>query len=219
MHTAIKWFAHNPVAANLLMVLLLLSGTYGALSTNQEEFPSFDIKVVNVTVPYLGAAPVEVEKSVCVRVEEAIEGLDGIDKVRSLATEGMCNITSELMQDASEISVLNEIKSRVDGINTFPVETEKPIVSKVALTRRVVQIAVSGNTDERTLKEIATKLRDRIAAVEGISQVNVGYIRPYEISIEVSENVLRRYGITLNQNQSGNSQQFFGHARRYHPNR
>ncbi|NCF34748.1 MAG: AcrB/AcrD/AcrF family protein, partial [Proteobacteria bacterium] len=199
MHTAIKWFAHNPVAANLLMVLLLLSGTYGALSTNQEEFPSFDIKVVNVTVPYLGAAPVEVEKSVCVRVEEAIEGLDGIDKVRSLATEGMCNITSELMQDASEISVLNEIKSRVDGINTFPVETEKPIVSKVALTRRVVQIAVSGNTDERTLKEIATKLRDRIAAVEGISQVNVGYIRPYEISIEVSENVLRRYGITLNQ--------------------
>ncbi len=199
MHTAIRWFAHNPVAANLLMILLLLGGTYGALTTNQEEFPNFDIKVVNVRVPYLGAAPIEVERSVCVRVEEAIEGLEGIDKIRSIATEGMCNVTAELLPNAAEVSVLNEIKSRVDGINSFPVETEKPIVSKLALTRRVVQIAVSGNTDERTLKEIARELRDEIAALDGISQVSVDYIRPYEISVEVSERELRRYGITLNQ--------------------
>ncbi len=199
MHTAIRWFAHNPVASNLLMVLLLLGGTFGAITTNQEEFPSFDIKVVNVQVPYLGAAPVEVERAVCVRVEEAIEGVEGIDKIRSTATEGMCNVTSELFDDADDIAVLNEIKSRVDAINSFPVETEKPVVSKMAITRRVVQIAVSGNTDERTLKEIGRELRDDIAAIEGISQVAVDYIRPYEISIEVSERELRRYGMTLEQ--------------------
>ena len=98
MHTAIRWFANNSVAANLLMILLLLGGTYGALSTNQEEFPNFDVRVVTVQVPYLGAAPVEVEKSVCVRVEEAIEGLEGIERLRSTATEGMCNVTAELFE-------------------------------------------------------------------------------------------------------------------------
>ena len=199
MHTAIRWFANNPVAANLLMILLLLGGLFGAITTNQEEFPSFDVKVVNVRVPYLGAAPVEVEKSVCIRVEEAIEGLEGIDKLRSTATEGMCNVTAELFDDADQTQVLNEIKSRVDGINSFPVETEKPIVSKLALTRRVIQIAVSGDTDEKTLKEIGRDLRDDIAAIDGISQVAVDYIRPYEISVEVSERELRRYGITLDQ--------------------
>ena len=199
MHTAIHWFAHNPVAANLLMVLLLLGGAFGAITTNQEEFPNFDVKVVNIQVPYLGAAPIEVERSVCIRVEESIEGLEGIEKIRSVATEGMCNVVAELLVDANEISVLNEIKSRVDGINSFPTETEKPIVSKLALTRRVVQVAVSGDTDERTLKEIARELRDDIAAVKGISQVAVEYIRPYEISVEVAERELRRYGITLNQ--------------------
>ena len=199
MHTAIRWFANNSVAANLLMILLLLGGTYGALSTNQEEFPNFDIRVVTVQVPYLGAAPIEVEKAVCVRVEESIEGLEGIDKLRSTATEGMCNVTAELFDDADATSVLNEVKSRVDGINSFPVETEKPIVSKLTIARRVVQIAVSGHADERTIKEIARELRDEIATLEGISQVGVDYIRPYEISIEVSELELRRYGITLDQ--------------------
>ena len=129
MYTAIRWFAHNPVASNLLMILLLLGGAFGAITTNQEEFPNFDIKVVNVRVVYLGAAPVEVERSVCIRVEEAIEGLEGIDKLRSTATEGICNVTAELLSEADEVGVLNEIKSRVDGINSFPADTEKPIVS------------------------------------------------------------------------------------------
>lgn len=199
MHTPIRWFANNSVAANLLMILLLLGGIYGALSTNQEEFPNFDVKVVSISVPYLGAAPVEVERSVCVRVEEAIEGLEGIDKIRSTATEGMCSVTVELFDRADATAVLNEVKSRVDGINSFPVETEKPIVSKMSLTRRVVQVAVSGHVDERTIKEIARELRDEIVALDGISQVAVNFIRPYEISIEVSELELRRYGLTLEQ--------------------
>jgi multidrug efflux pump subunit AcrB len=199
MYTAIRWFANNPVAANLLMILLLLGGAFGAITTNQEEFPNFDVKVVQIQVPYLGAAPVEVERAVCVRVEESIEGLEGIDKLRSIATEGVCSVVAELSDDANDIEVLNEIKSRVDGIISFPAETEKPIVSKMSFTRRVVQIAVSGHTDERTLKEVARELRDDIAALENVSQTSVDYIRPYEISIEVSELELRRYGITLDQ--------------------
>ncbi len=119
--------------------------------------------------------------------------------MHSTATEGFCNVSAELFTNANQVTVLNEIKSRVDGINSFPTETEKPIVSKVAIVRRVLQIAMSGHAEERTLKELARQLRDDIADIDGISQVQVSYIRPYEISIEVSEQALRRFGITLEQ--------------------
>lgn len=199
MHTAIAWFTRNPVAANLLMVLLVVGGFLGAFLVNQEEFPNIDVKAVSISVPYLGAAPEEVERAVCVRIEEAIEGLEGIEKIRSSATEGVCSVFAELYMDADDVTALNEIKSRVDGINSFPAETERPIVSKITLARRVIQIALYGDADERTLKELARNMRDDIAAIDGISQVGVGYIRPYEISLEVSEATLRRYGLTLAQ--------------------
>ena len=198
MLTAIRWFANNSVAANLLMIMLLVGGALSLAVTNQEEFPMFDIPVVRVGVPYLGAAPVEVEKGVCVRIEEAIEGVEGIDRTGGAAVEGYCNIMAEIAQGADQTVVLGEIKSRVDGINSFPVETEKPIVSKIARARLAIQIALSGNTDERTLKELARELRDDLARVRGISTVSVGYTRPYEISIEVSEQTLQEYGLTLN---------------------
>ena len=199
MHTAISWFVKNPVAANLMMVFLLVCGLLGGLLVNQEEFPNIDVRAVSINVPYLGAAPEEVEKAVCVRVEEAIDGLEGIDRIQSTATEGMCSVFAELFVDADDTVALNEIKSRVDGIISFPAETERPIVSKVSLTRRVVQIALFGNADERTLKELARNMREDIAAIDSISQVSVGYTRPYEIAVEVSESALRRYGITLDQ--------------------
>ncbi len=199
MRTAIRWFVHNPVAANLLMAMLVIGGLAGAAITNQEEFPNLEVKIINISVPYLGAAPIEVEKAVCVRIEEAIEGIEGIERINANATEGLCSVIAELYQDADEITALNEVKSRVDGINSFPIETEKPIVSKVALSRRVVQVAIFGNSTETTLKELARDLRDEIAREDGISQVRVEYVRPYEISIEVSETDLRRYGISLEQ--------------------
>ena len=199
MYTAIAWFVRNPVAANLMMIMLIVCGFLGAFIVNQEEFPNIDVKAVNVSVAYLGAAPEEVEKSVCVRVEESIKGLEGIDKLQSSATEGQCSVFAELVSDTDETVALNEIKSRVDGIIGFPVEAERPIVSKVTLARRVIQIALSGNVDERTLKELATGMREDIARIDSISQVNVAYIRPYEISIEVPERQLRRFDITLEQ--------------------
>ena len=129
MFTAIRWFANNSVAANLLMIMLLVGGGLSLIVTNQEEFPMFEIPVVRVGVPYLGAAPVEVEKSVCIRIEEAIEGVEGIDRTGGAAVEGYCNIMAEIAQGADQTVVVGEIKSRVDSIDSFPVETEKPIVS------------------------------------------------------------------------------------------
>ena len=199
MHTAIAWFTRNPVAANLLMSLLCISGIMSLFVVNQEEFPNIDPQVVSITVPYLGAAPAEAEQGVCIRIEEAIDGVEGIDRMHSSASEGACNVMVELETDADPVVALNEIKSFVDGINSFPVETEKPIISKLSLNRQVVQVAVSGDTTERALKEVGQRLRDGIAALDGVSQVSLKYVRPYEISIEVSEQALRRHGITLDQ--------------------
>ena len=199
MHTAIAWFVRNPVAANLLMWVLCVGGTLSVLTVNQEEFPSFQIPVVSVVVPYLGAAPEEVEEGVCTRIEEAIEGVEGIDKMHSMSSEGTCSVNVQLDIDANHVVALNEIKGRVDGINSFPVETEKPIVSMLAIQRNVLHVALSGDADERILKEVAQGLRDDMVAIDGVSQVGVKYIRPYEISIEVSEYALRRHGLTLDQ--------------------
>ena len=197
MYTAIRWFAGHPVASNLLMVMLIASGYIGALISTQEEFPMFDIPMVQIGVPYLGAAPVEVEKGVCIRIEEAIEGVEGIDRTMGGAAEGWCQIMAEVSQYVDKTVVLSEIKNRVDGINTLPVETEKPIISSVTKARPAVKIALSGDTDERTLKELARSLRDELARVRGISMVGVDYVRPYEISIEVSEATLQEYNLTL----------------------
>ena len=199
MYTAISWFTRNPVAANLLMFVLLIGGCLALFNVHQEEFPSMDVRVVNVTVPYLGAAPEEVEEGVCIRVEEALEGTEGIEKLLSAAREGSCSVQAMLYEDANQTEALNEIKSQVDGINTFPLETEKPIVSKLTITSDVLQIAVYGDTDERTLKELGKELRDELSMIDGISKIALNYVRPYEISIEISEDTLRRYGITLEQ--------------------
>ena len=199
MHTAIAWFVRNPVAANLFMAILCVGGLLSILTVNQEEFPSFDIPIVTITVPYLGAAPEEVEQGVCIRVEEAIESVAGIDKIHSIASEGACLVNAELDIDTDDVVALNEIKGRVDAINSFPVETEKPTTSMMVLHRNVLYAALSGETDERILKEVAQELRDELTMIDGVSQVTVAYIRPYEISIEVPEYTLRRHGLTLEQ--------------------
>ncbi|MEM9744345.1 MAG: efflux RND transporter permease subunit [Pseudomonadota bacterium] len=197
MQTAIRWFVHNPVAANLLMILLIVTGLVGAFSVKQEEFPPIDTRAVSISVPYLGAAPLEVEKAVCVRIEEAIEGVEGIEKIRTNALEGSCRVFVEFEYNANQVVALNEIKSLVDGINSFPTETERPIVGKVSIIQRVMQIALFGNAEEKVLKELGRDVRDEILSLSGVSQVTLGYVRPYELAIEVPEIALRRYGLTL----------------------
>ncbi|MFT7245137.1 MAG: multidrug efflux pump subunit AcrB [Candidatus Azotimanducaceae bacterium] len=197
MERVIAWFVDNPVAANLMMFIFLVGGAISLVTMHREEFPSIEPGVVSVTVPYLGAAPEEVEQAVCIRIEESVEGVQGIDRMQSFANEGACTVILELESDADDGKVMNEIKSRVDGISTFPRETEKPIISALSFNGQTILVALSGETDEATLKQNADQIRDDISALDGISQVAVNYSRPYEISIEVSENTLRQYNLTL----------------------
>lgn len=194
----ISWFARNDVAANLLMILLIIGGLYGAFTIKKQIFPQFEVNVVNIRVPYLGAAPQEVEQGVVLKIEEAIKDLDGIKKLSSTAVEGMATITLEVDDDYAVQDLLDEVKVQVDAIPTLPANTEKPIVYRIKPQQQVLWISAYGDADERTLKEFAKDLRDELANLDGVSNVNVVGARNYEISIEISEQQLQKYNLTFN---------------------
>jgi multidrug efflux pump subunit AcrB len=195
----IEWFARNHVAANLLLLLMIVGGVAALPKIQQKIFPDIDVNMITVGVAHLGAAPDEVEEGVCVRIEEEIQGVDGIERIMSDASEGWCGVTAELLSGSPVDRVLSEIKNAVDSITTFPVDTEKPIVSSVQPRRNALQIAVFGDVAERTLKVYGERMRDEISTLPGVTQVELSGARNYEISIEVSEETLRRHGLTLDQ--------------------
>ncbi len=199
MTRIIGWFVSNPVAANLLMMILIVGGLMSIFQLRQEEMPPIQLDMVSVSVPYLGAAPEEVENGVNLRIEEAMEGIQGIYRMTSIAREGNGSVLLELETDANRIQTANEIKSQIDAISTFPVETERPVVSLLTTLNDGLEIVISGDADERTLKELGLEMREEIAAIEGISNVELAYVRPDEVSIEVSERTLRRMGLTFDQ--------------------
>jgi multidrug efflux pump subunit AcrB len=193
----IAWFAENHVAANLLMVLIVVAGLASLSAIQQKSFPDIDIEVIQIGVTYLGAAPEEVEQGVCIRIEEEIQGIDGIERITSTATEGACGVSAELVAGTPVDRALTEIKNAVDSITTFPVDTERPIVSHLSIRRNAMQIALSGEAPEETLKILGERVRDEISALPGVTQVDLSATRNYEISIEVPEESLRRHGLTF----------------------
>ncbi len=199
MKRAIAWFAENSVAANLLMLILVVGGLAALPSIQQKTFPDIDVDIIQVGVTYLGAAPEEVEEGVCVRIEEEIQGVEGIERISSSAAEGACGVTAELLAGASVDRALTDIKNAVDGIDTFPAETEKPIVNHLIIRRNAVQIALWGDAEEKALKIWGERLRDAISALPDVTQVELAAAREYEISVEVSEESLRRHGLTFDQ--------------------
>ncbi|MCP3914111.1 MAG: efflux RND transporter permease subunit [bacterium] len=199
MNGVIAWFVKNRVAANVLMLLLVAGGIVVLPAIRVEVFPEFSADLVTVTVPYPGAAPEEVEEGVCVRIEEEVFGLNGIKRIRSTASEGIGSVSIEVRPDADVRAVLSDVKNRVDGIDTFPVEAERPIVEETIPRAQVINVAVYGPLEEDVLKRQAERVRDDLRALDEISQVVMAIARPYEISIEVSELALLRYGLTFDE--------------------
>ena len=147
MKTIIAWFAENHIAANLLLILVVLFGASALLTMPQKSFPDIDVPIITVSVLYLGAAPEEVEQGVCVRIEEELEGVEGVKEIRSAANEGICTVSVELFEDTDKSKALDDVKNRVDAIDTLPTETEKPIINLITSVRSVMDIAITGPKD------------------------------------------------------------------------
>jgi multidrug efflux pump subunit AcrB len=194
----IAWFARNGVAANLLMLVILATGLHAVSDRIPlEVFPSFELDIVTISVPYRGATPEDAEEAVVTRIEEAIFDLEGIKEIRAAAREGRASVTVELAKGIAPRDILDDIKNRVDAISTFPAETERPVYSLATRQREVISVVVSGDLSERELREYGERVRDDLTALPGVTQVELGAIRPYEIAVEVGDDVLHQYGITL----------------------
>ena len=195
----IAWFAANNVAANLLMLFIIVAGLISVFTIRKQTTPDFELNTIRVQVPYLGAAPEEVEEGVVVKIEEAIQDVKGITKLTGNAREGLGSVVAEVSSDTDINEVLNEIKTRVDAISTFPGLTEKPVIFKEEIPIHVVFVAIHGDLDEFSRKRIAQEVRDELMQLPAVSAVQFLGDRSYEISIEVSESVLRQYGLTMSE--------------------
>jgi multidrug efflux pump subunit AcrB len=195
----VRWFIHNPIAANLLMLFLLVGGILGVPALEKQFFPTFELNRVSIALAYPGAGPREVEEQICVRIEEAIHDLSGIKEIRCTARESLGTVLVEAEASYDMQRLTAEIKTRVDAINTFPVEAERPIVTELAFRHYMAAVSLAGDLDERDLKRLGEQLRDDLASQPNVSIVELETPRPYEVSVEISEYTLRRYGLTFNQ--------------------
>ena len=176
---------------------MLAGGLYSVITIKKESQPPIETNFITVTMPFLGSSPEDVEEGILIKIEEAIQDIEGIQEIISTGRRGSGTVQVEVRAGYDVPEVMNEIKNRVDAISTFPENTEKPIVSRTRFQQQVTLVSVYGDVDERTLKEYAKQIRNEIVTLPGITRAVLLGSRPYEISIEVSEFTLEQYGMTL----------------------
>ncbi len=221
-----NWSIKNNVSVNLIMLFIIVAGLLTLVKMRREMFPQFSLDMINISVDYPGSSPQEVEEGICIKIEEQIEGIEGISRTVSTAREGNGSVLVELESGTDVRKVLDEIKDEVDRIDTFPVEAEEPQVIEVIKRDPTISVAVYGDLPEKRLRKIAEKIRDdlldaqpvhadgssgflallkkllrrfKFRQPDTITQVDLVGVRDYEISVEVSEENLRRYGLSFDQ--------------------
>ncbi|MBD8527872.1 efflux RND transporter permease subunit [Pseudomarimonas arenosa] len=195
----ISWMTRHGVSANLLMLVLLVGGFLASLQIKKEVFPEFSLDMVAVSVGYPGASPEDVEQGIVLVVEEALQGIDGVEEITSIASEGMAQINAELSADADPSTVFQDIQQAVSRINTFPADAEQPNVALAKRVRDVLNILIYGDTSEVVLHELAESVRDQLLSTEGVTQVELQGSRDYRIHIDVPSARLQAHGLTLRQ--------------------
>lgn len=193
----IAFMAKNGVAANLLMLAMLFGGLFAYFSVPQEVFPEASLDTIQVSVTYPGATPEEIEESIVQKIEEAVESIEGVKKVRATASEGVGSVNVELLRGSDLDAALDDVKSEVDQIQTFPLEAEEPEIRELDSRRTAIRIAIFGEVPEATMKEAAYQLEDALSAHPEISFVSTSAIRDYRIYIDISREKLEALGLSL----------------------
>jgi multidrug efflux pump subunit AcrB len=193
------WMARNSVIANLLLLVLLGGGLFIMRQVKQEVFPEFTMDTIVINVPYPGATPADVESGVILAIEEAVRGVDDVKEVQSTSQEGAGVVVVEVRLGADAQEVLDEVKSAVDRITSFPETAEEPIIFRARNRRQVISLVLYGDQSELALRRLAERTRDDLLKDPRITTVELDGVRPYEIAIEVPQEDLRRYNLTLDQ--------------------
>ena len=196
---SISWMARNPVAANLLMAVILIGGVLTTFFIKQEIFPSFYLETVNIMVAYPGSSPEEVEDGIVEPIEEAVRDLENVKKVTSFANEGLGTVTVEFRTGTDRSKALSDVKNAVDRLTTLPEESEEPEVNLQEMQMPVINLVLYGDIDRRTLLDLGEQVRDELLQEEKVTTVDLSGIPGPEISVEISQETLRRYGLTLSE--------------------
>ena len=179
------------------MIAILLWGISSLDKLIIEAHPPSQLDAVTVKVNYRGATPAEIEESIVVRVEEAIQDLLGIKSISSESTEGNGTVTIEVRENYDLRELADDIKARIDTITTFPEDSEEPVIAVAERQFEVISVIVAADMPERELRKVGEWVRDDIAGLPDVSQVLLTSVRSYEVAIEISERDMQRYGLTL----------------------
>ena len=207
MKSVIQWAVDNAPATNTIVLAVLILGIWCGASMQREFWPYSNLDVVQVSVEYRGASPEEVEEGICQRIEEAVRSVNGVYRITSVAREGSGTVMIELDPDVTEVDVqeiLGEVRSRVDNIPSFPALAEQPVVQRQEPRTTALSIGVIGPDDDSVqtslaLRDLAEKVRDEVLLKDEVSQAEVVGVPDYQIDVEISEDVLRQYGLTLSE--------------------
>jgi multidrug efflux pump subunit AcrB len=197
MKRVLAAFARNTVFANIILVLIFITGYIATANMIRETFPEFSLDMITIAVPYPGADPEEVEEGISRKIEEAIEGLQGIKQYTTESSEGLASANIEIREDYDVDDVLDRVRTKINAISTFPVDAEKPVIGELLLKDVVALLYLSGDMSERRIKEWSEQVKDEIQQLPSISQVETFGARDYEIAIEISEEQLRQYGLSF----------------------
>lgn len=192
-----KWSVEHRVSVNLIMIFLIVAGLYTVLNMKREMFPQFSLDMINITVAYPGASPEEVEEGVCIKIEEQLKSLEDVKTMYATAIEGQGSVLLELNAGTDIDEKLDEIKTQIDLIDSFPEQAEDPVVAEIKNNDPAIYLAVYGDAGERVLRRTAEKIRDDLVETDDISLASLIGVRDYEISVEVSEETLRRFNLSF----------------------
>lgn len=195
----IAWFTRNPVAANLLMILIFIVGGHAAYNIQRSIIPMIEPNVINISMAYPGAAPEDVERGIILKIEESLKDIESIKRVESTASESFGSVYLTLYENFDIFAVMDEVKSAVDAISSFPEESEKAVIKRFRLEEQAVFIQLYGNMDEVGLKSLTEDIKDELLQDPDIASAEILGARDYEISVEVTEITLRKYNLTLEQ--------------------
>ncbi|MCD4720607.1 MAG: efflux RND transporter permease subunit, partial [Desulfobacula sp.] len=199
MKALAKWSVEHRVSVNLVMIFLIVAGLYTILNMKRELFPQFSIDMINIAVTYPGASPEEVEEGICIKIEEQLKSLEDVKAMYSSALEGHGSVTLELATGTDIIEKLDEIRTQMDLIDSFPEQAEDPVAIEIKNNPPAIYLAIYGDVNEKVLRDTAEKIRDDLVDTDDISLANLIGVRDYEISIEVSEENLRRFNLSFDQ--------------------
>ncbi|MGA8854477.1 MAG: efflux RND transporter permease subunit [Christiangramia sp.] len=200
MRKLINYFIKFGVAVNVVIMAFVIFGIIGVLNMKSSFFPLQESRIININIAYPGSAPEEIEEGIILKIEDNLKGLEGIDRVTSVARESGGSITVEIERGENIDAMLTEVKNAVDRVPTFPGGMEPLVVSKQEFIRETINFAVSGeNVPLNTLKRISQQIENDLRLLDGVSQISISGFPQEEIEIAVSENDLLAYNLSFEQ--------------------